>query len=98
VTEPIRLKLFARFADVFAADEVTLVLPSPVRLRAVRDELARLRPELAKLVSVSAFAVNEEYADDDFVVTSSDEVAIIPPVSGGEGRETAVPGLSSSNR
>jgi molybdopterin converting factor subunit 1 len=81
--ETIRLKLFARFAEVFGADEISLTLPLPVRLRELRAELIRLRPELAKLVTVSAFAVNEEYAGDDRRVNASDEVAVIPPVSGG---------------
>ena len=61
--ETIRLKLFARFAEAFGANEISLrpaVLQSA--LDALREELSRLRPELAKLVTVSAFAVNEEYA------------------------------------
>lgn len=81
--ETIRLKLFARFAEVFGAEEISLALPSPVPLRELRAELTRLRPELATLLTVSAFAVNEEYAADDHLVNASDEVAIIPPVSGG---------------
>jgi molybdopterin converting factor subunit 1 len=81
--ETIRLKLFARFAEAFGADEISLTLPPPVFLRELRAELIRLRPALAKLVTVSAFAVSEEYADDDHLVNASDEVAVIPPVSGG---------------
>lgn len=81
--ETIPLKLFARFAEVFGADEISITLPSPVRLRMVREELTRRCPELAKLTTVSAFAVNEEYADDERIVHPGDEVAIIPPVSGG---------------
>lgn len=81
--ETIRLKLFARFAEVFGAEAISLALPPPVRLRELRAELIRLRPELAKLAAVSAFAVNEEYADDDRPVSAGDEVAVIPPVSGG---------------
>jgi molybdopterin synthase sulfur carrier subunit len=39
-------------------------------------------PKLAELVSF-LIAVNSEYADDDRVINSGDEVAIIPPTSGG---------------
>jgi molybdopterin converting factor subunit 1 len=81
--ETIRLKLFAHFAEVFGAEEISLILPSPIHVRELRADLIRLRPELAKLASVSAFAVNEEYAGDDRRVNASDEVAVIPPVSGG---------------
>ncbi|MEM7109169.1 MAG: MoaD/ThiS family protein [Bacteroidota bacterium] len=36
----------------------------------------------ADLASI-AFAVNEEYQQDDFELKENDEVVIIPPVSGG---------------
>ncbi len=39
-------------------------------------------PALGKLTSF-AVAVNSEYATDDVVLDANDEVAIIPPVSGG---------------
>ncbi|MBT0608112.1 molybdopterin converting factor subunit 1 [Aequorivita echinoideorum] len=39
-------------------------------------------PEASKLSSL-AIAVNEEYAEDDHKISTGDEVAIIPPVSGG---------------
>ncbi|MFT6370794.1 MAG: molybdopterin converting factor subunit 1 [Maribacter sp.] len=38
--------------------------------------------ELAKLTSL-AVAVNSEYAQDDVPLKDNDEVAVIPPVSGG---------------
>lgn len=79
----IRLKLFARFAEVFQHDELDLNLPVPVSPRLLRSELIRLRPELASLVMASAFAVNAEYAAEDQGIEPTDEVAIIPPVSGG---------------
>ncbi len=39
-------------------------------------------PEFSKLSSL-AIAVNSEYADDDMQLDRNDEIAIIPPVSGG---------------
>ncbi|RYY17376.1 MAG: MoaD/ThiS family protein [Cytophagaceae bacterium] len=47
--------------------------------------LAALRaqyPELARLRSL-AVAVNNEYADDSVALHERDEIALIPPVSGG---------------
>ena len=40
------------------------------------------QPELKDLGSYM-IAVNNEYADDDYVLNEKDEVAVIPPVSGG---------------
>ena len=39
-------------------------------------------PDLERLRSI-AFAVKEEYQDDDFQLNENDEVVIIPPVAGG---------------
>ena len=39
-------------------------------------------PEFSKLSSL-AVAVNGEYASNEVIVQSNDEIAIIPPVSGG---------------
>lgn len=39
-------------------------------------------PELGKLSSL-AVAVNSNYAEDDMEIAPSDEIALIPPVSGG---------------
>ncbi len=40
-------------------------------------------PSLAGLIERCAVAVNHEYATDDTALSAGDEVAIIPPVSGG---------------
>ncbi|QCX00523.1 MoaD/ThiS family protein [Aggregatimonas sangjinii] len=44
--------------------------------------LAETYPEFGKLSSL-AVAVNSEYATDEVALQSTDEIAIIPPVSGG---------------
>ncbi|MGL6076538.1 MAG: MoaD/ThiS family protein [Fimbriiglobus sp.] len=45
----------------------------------LRTALASLSP----LVARCRVAVNQEFADDDVVLNPTDEVALIPPVSGG---------------
>ncbi len=47
-----------------------------------KDALEQQYPELKKLSSY-AIAVNNEYAAEDIMINENDEVAIIPPVSGG---------------
>lgn len=51
---------------------------------AVREALAREVPPLASLLPLCALAVDGEYAEDDAAVAEGAEVAVIPPVSGGE--------------
>ena len=48
----------------------------------LRQELSERFPELLDLKSLF-IAVNNDYADDDRVLKSTDEIALIPPVSGG---------------
>src|SRR5215212_2606171 len=60
-----------------------------VRLFAMLPERARVRDALAELGDLAAglplvMAVNREYAPEDQVLDAGDELALIPPVSGGE--------------
>ena len=76
----VTVRLFAMLRERAGAREVTLELPDGAR---VSDALAALRdvapPELPLVM-----AVNREYARDDRVLDAGDELALIPPVSGGE--------------
>ncbi len=77
-----KVRFFARARELAGTDAVDLDLPSAT-LAALRAELARRYPALAPLLAHSALAVNGEYGDDAQVLTGADEVAVLPPVSGG---------------
>lgn len=47
-----------------------------------KNQLCQNYPEFSKLNSI-AFAVNEAYQLDEFILKEDDEVVIIPPVAGG---------------
>jgi len=51
-------------------------------VKELRAKLYKDYPDLERLRSV-AFAVKEEYQEDDFQLSENDEVVIIPPVAGG---------------
>ena len=78
----IRIRLFARYAELFGAEE--LELPSE-GIRSVRDVLERLRalPGGAALGSGALIAVNLRQAKPDAAVSPRDEVALLPPLAGG---------------
>lgn len=78
----VAVRLFARLREVAGADLVRLDLERAT-VAAVRDALAGRCPEAAALIARSAVAVNGGYATDDQPVVADDEVALIPPVSGG---------------
>ena len=46
-------------------------------------ELLRLHPAISRDSSRLTIAVNEEYQEHDYPLSENDEVAFIPPVSGG---------------
>lgn len=52
------------------------------KVRDLRQALSARFPELNDLRSLY-IAVNSGYSDEDQELTSSDEIALIPPVSGG---------------
>jgi molybdopterin synthase catalytic subunit len=75
----ITVKLFAVLRERAGARELTLELPEGARVQDALDSLA----EVAAGVPV-VMAVNREYADADVVLSADDELALVPPVSGGE--------------
>ena len=74
------VRLFAMLRERAGAPEVTLDLPDGARVGDALDSLA----ELAEGIPL-VLAVNREYADSERVLDAGDELALIPPVSGGEG-------------
>jgi len=54
----------------------------PKTVKELRGFLGGAYPELGKLSSL-AIAVNNNYAEDSEEINSYDEIALIPPVSGG---------------
>jgi molybdopterin converting factor small subunit len=49
----------------------------------LRTGIADLAPEVATLLSNSLFSVDLEYANENDLLREDQEVAMIPPVSGG---------------
>ena len=73
--------LFAATAQCVGAPRVEL--PHPPTVAHLRRRLTDTWPSLAELLPRCAVAVNHEYATDDTPLLPGDEVAVIPPVSGG---------------
>jgi molybdopterin converting factor subunit 1 len=74
----VTVRLFAGLRERAGCNELTLELPDGAR---VADALARLRDLISDVPVV--MAVNREYADDGHHLCAGDELALIPPVSGG---------------
>ncbi|MFN3153291.1 MoaD/ThiS family protein [Bremerella sp.] len=79
----VRVKLFALTQDLAGRDEVSLNLEEPVTVGAIRKKLGDTVAALDPVLPSCAFAVNNEYAVNSVEVSETDEVACLPPVSGG---------------
>jgi molybdopterin converting factor subunit 1 len=79
----ITVQLFAVAKQAAGADRVDLQLPEGRTVADVRKALIERLPSLAGTEKHLKFAVGAEYASDATVVRPGDEVACIPPVSGG---------------
>jgi molybdopterin converting factor subunit 1 len=75
--------LFARARELAATDSMTIELPEGAAVSALRRALSERIPALVPLLAVSMIAVNQEFAAETQVLAAADELAVIPPVSGG---------------
>ena len=76
----VTVRLFAMLRERAGAREVTLELPDGARVSDALAALEGVAPAEMPLV----MAVNREYAREDHALDPGDELALIPPVSGGE--------------
>jgi|SRR5947209_6170211 len=74
----VRVLLFAGLRERAGADHVDVELLEGARVRDALDQLRGLTGEMRVVM-----AVNAEYAPEDSLLHAGDELALIPPVSGG---------------
>ena len=79
----VRVLIFGILADKLGRREATLTLDAGATVRHLLSRLERDYPDIAAMRGKLATAVNMEYVGPDHVLRDGDEVALIPPVSGG---------------
>ena len=79
----IRVRLFAMQREAAGTRELRLEVPLGSTVDDAWNAVVESVPALAPGRSSLRFAVNGEYADDDRPLEDGDELACIPPVSGG---------------
>ncbi len=77
----IQVRCFAAVRELFGTERLELELPPGTTLAGLQAELRARQPELARLEV--AYARNLAYAAPDDELRDGDEVALIPPISGG---------------
>jgi molybdopterin converting factor subunit 1 len=77
----ITVKLFASSREIIGKDKITLKLSEKMTALDLRRMILEQYPQIARIQFV--IAINRKIADDATTVEQMDEVAILPPVSGG---------------
>jgi MoaE-MoaD fusion protein len=80
----VKVLLFAALAERANRHEALVPLLEPATVHTLLAEVGRLHPELADLLPRCFVSVNQEYANAETPIGPGDEIAILPPVSGGE--------------
>jgi molybdopterin converting factor subunit 1 len=79
----VTVRLFARLRDIVGRGELDREIGAGATAQTLWDGLAAEHPGLAPYSAVISCAVNEDYAALSTPVADGDEVAFLPPVSGG---------------
>jgi len=73
---------FGIVKEIFKSSEKKMELHNGITIGELKNKLESAYPELKK-IHTYLIAVNDEYAEDNLIIRAGDEIAIIPPVSGG---------------
>jgi molybdopterin synthase catalytic subunit len=86
---------FGVLKDLVGRSQETLELAAGARLETVFQHYASEYPRLQQMADSIALARNQEFADPETALRDGDEVALMPPVSGGSGGACAWVAFSS---
>jgi molybdopterin converting factor small subunit len=79
----VHVHLFARARELAGTGTVAVELPRGASVGQLRSALADRVPALRGLLPRSRIAINHDFAADGCGIGPTDEVAVVPPVSGG---------------
>lgn len=82
----VRVLFFGQLKDVTGEAQAALEVPEGTSVEQVFEQYADRFPRLRDLAPNIAMALNHEFASPGAVVSNGDEIAFLPPVSGGSGQ------------
>jgi molybdopterin synthase catalytic subunit len=79
----ITVRYFASIREVIGLRSEVRDVPESMTAGALLDQIVREHPEIEGLRRASRIMLNQDYAEPDQLLSDGDELALIPPVSGG---------------
>jgi molybdopterin synthase catalytic subunit len=92
----VKVVYFGMLREIAGREKETVELSEPARLVELYSNLQQRIPRLAGFSRSIALSINHEYATSDAPLHDGDEIALLPPVSGGVSAPPSAPGVSEA--
>jgi len=83
VKQSLSIKLFASIRQAMNSNEIKINIDNEITVLQMKQIIFETFPNLKKSNIPFFVAVNHKYSKDSIVIDINDEIALIPPVSGG---------------
>ena len=81
--DKIKVKLFAILRDRVGESEITITVPMGITVDYLNSEILKRYPQLKSFNNKFVTSVNWKVTTGNTIISSNDEIALLPPVSGG---------------
>jgi sulfur-carrier protein len=82
-SDKIKVKLFAILRERVGESEITITVPPGITVNYLNSEILRKYPQLKSFNNKFVTSVNWKVTTGDTIISPKDEIALLPPVSGG---------------
>ncbi len=79
----VKVKLFARYREITNTKEIELEIQPGTTVAKLKKVLKDYFPQLKNLDNNLIIAVNSEFTEDNQILKENDQIALLPPLSGG---------------
>jgi len=81
--DKIKVKLFAILRERVGESEITITAPTGITVDYLNSEILKKYPQLKSFNNKFVTSVNWKVTTGNTIISSKDEIALLPPVSGG---------------
>ncbi|MFI5305463.1 MAG: MoaD/ThiS family protein [Nitrospiria bacterium] len=81
----VMIKFFAVMKKLVGRESMEIKIDTPTTLKDILNQVEKDIPKIRQIIKEgrSLISINQEMADENTIVNSGDEIAILPPFAGG---------------